>query len=129
MKVINRIVLLFILIIFIYGNIHVQYANDLSLSETIMQADKAVKSGDANTMNINQNTLKQSSAAIYNTLFALGVGIVVIIGAILGIKFIIASAEDRAQIKEMLIPYIIGSAVIFGAFTIWKITVSLLGQI
>ena len=36
------------------------------------------------------------------------------------------SIEEKAEIKTMLIPYIIGCVVVFGAFTIWKIVVDIL---
>ena len=48
-----------------------------------------------------------------------------IIGTVLGIKFMVASAEDKAEVKKALVPYIIGCAVIFGAFTIWNIAVNI----
>lgn len=48
-----------------------------------------------------------------------------LVGTIIGIQFMLASAEDKAKVKEALIPYIIGCAVIFGAFTIWSIAVKL----
>ena len=62
---------------------------------------------------------------IYNVLLAIGTSLAVIIGGILGIKFMIASAEDKAKIKEALVPYILGCVIIFGAFGIWKLTVSI----
>ena len=34
--------------------------------------------------------------------------------------------NERAKVKEVLIPYIAGCIVIFGAFTIWKIIVTIL---
>lgn len=37
----------------------------------------------------------------------------------------VASAEDKAKVKEALIPYIVGCIVIFGAFTIWSIAVNM----
>lgn len=46
-------------------------------------------------------------------------------GTIIGIQFIVASAEDKAKLKEALVPYIVGCIVIFGAFTIWSIVVNL----
>lgn len=49
-----------------------------------------------------------------------------IVGTVIGIQFMVASAEDKAKVKEALIPYIIGCAVIFGSFTIWSIAVRLL---
>ena len=48
-----------------------------------------------------------------------------IIAGILGIKFMIGSAEEKAQIKDALIPFVIGCIVIFGAFGIWKIFVTM----
>lgn len=48
-----------------------------------------------------------------------------IVGTIIGIQFMVASAEDKAKVKEALVPYIIGCIVIFGAFTIWSIAVNI----
>lgn len=46
-----------------------------------------------------------------------------LVGTIIGIQFMVASAEDKAKVKEALVPYVIGCAVIFGAFSIWKVAV------
>ena len=62
---------------------------------------------------------------IYSIIFPLGVVTTVIIGGILGIKFMIASAEDKAKVKESMIPYGIGCVVIYGAFGIWKIAIEI----
>lgn len=37
----------------------------------------------------------------------------------------IASAEDKAKVKEAIVPFIIGTAVIFGAFTIWSLVINI----
>lgn len=62
---------------------------------------------------------------IYNILLPLGVAVTVIIGGVLGIKFMMASAEDKAKVKESLVPYVIGCIAIYGAFGIWKICITL----
>lgn len=62
---------------------------------------------------------------IYNILFPLGIAITVIIGGVLGIKFMMASAEDKAKIKESMIPYVLGCVVIYGAFGIWKLAITI----
>ena len=49
----------------------------------------------------------------------------ILIGAILGIKFMIGSVEEKAEIKAALVPFIIGCVVVFGAFGIWKIVVTI----
>ena len=66
---------------------------------------------------------------IYMILMPLGVAITVIVGGILGIKFMIASAEDKAKIKELLVPYVIGCIVIYGALGIWKITIEVMDSV
>ena len=52
--------------------------------------------------------------------------IAVIVGIILGIKYMMASSEDKAQIKETLIPYVVSCVIMFGAFTIWKIVITII---
>lgn len=91
-----------------------QPAKDLS-GQTIM----------VNQAGLNETTLKNANATLFNVLLALGIALAVIIGAILGIKFMIASVEEKAQIKELLVPYIVGCIVVFGAFGIWKIVIEL----
>ena len=58
---------------------------------------------------------------IYNILLALGIIVAVVAGAILGVQFMVASADGKAELKERLVPYVVGCVVIFGAFGIWKI--------
>ena len=41
----------------------------------------------------------------------------------------IASTEERANIKQNMIPYIIGTVVILGALSIWKFLVDFLDGI
>lgn len=81
------------------------------------------KNGDDN--NINDDALQSTSAFLFRILVSIGIVIVFIVGTIIGIKFMIASAEDKAKVKEALVPFIIGTAVIFGAFTIWSLVINI----
>ena len=76
-----------------------------------------------------ENTIKKDSSSIFSFLLMVGTSLTVIIGAVLGIKFMMASAEDKAKIKEQMMPYVIGCIVIYGAVTIWYITVQILEKI
>ena len=49
-----------------------------------------------------------------------------IVGTILGIQFMTASAEDKAKVKEALIPFAVGCAVILGAFAIWSAVIDVM---
>ena len=66
---------------------------------------------------------------LYNILFPLGVATTVIVGGALGIKFMWASADDKAKIKESLIPYGVGCVVIYGAFGIWRIAIEIFSKL
>jgi len=75
---------------------------------------------------IQTEELKDMSNTLYNILLVVGIIVALIVGLILGIKFILGSIEEKAEIKAMVIPYIIGCVVVFGAFAIWQIVVDLL---
>ena len=58
---------------------------------------------------------------MYNILLAVGVAVAVIVGGIIGLRFMtVTSAEEKAEITKLLIPYLIGCIVVFGGFAIWR---------
>ena len=103
-----------------------------NISQANNGIDDVIKSGDEfiNRRNIliNKQELNEKQSFIYNSLFSVGVVLSVVIGGFLGIKFMLASAEDKAEIKQMLIPYVVGCIVIYGAFGIWKLIITILDQ-
>ena len=112
-------ILIIIAIVFVPTIVKADFIGDV-----ITQADNFVEEGESSTTTAPDETkIKSLSDIIYNILLTIGIVVAVIVGAILGIQFIIASAEDKAKIKEALIPYVIGCVVVFGAFTIWKMVV------
>lgn len=78
---------------------------------------------------INNADFKKTVANIGNILTSIGVALAVIIGAILGIQMMWGSIEQQVKVKEMLMPYAIGCIVIFGAFGIWKLAITIFSQI
>ena len=78
---------------------------------------------------VSEDTIKSGLTSAYNVLFGLGVILSVVVGLVLGIKFVLGSIEEQAKVKEMLIPYVLGCVVIFGAFGIWKLAVTILSSI
>lgn len=113
------IILTLILLLFQYS---CSFAS--SLSSIISGADGFISAGTGESP-ISDDSLKTLSNNIYNILLILGTVIAVIIGAILGIQFMVGSVEQKSKIKEALIPYFAGCAVIFGAFGIWKLAVNI----
>lgn len=86
------------------------------------------KGSEVNTV-INETELQNFSSDVYNLILSIGMVIAVVVGMVLGIQFMISSVEEKAKIKEILVAYFIGCAVLFGAFTIWKIVIGILGTI
>ena len=77
------------------------------------------------TVNLNGDKLESASNDIYNLLSSIGMIIAVVVGIILGITYMLVAAEEKAKVKESLIPYVIGCIVIFGAFGIWKLLINI----
>ena len=95
--------------------------------EIINEAKGFIEKGqDGSENRISSDNLKTMSNTIYNILLVTGIILAIIVGIIMGIKFIMGGVEEKAEIKAMLLPYVIGCIVVFGAFTIWKIFVDIL---
>lgn len=94
----------------------------------ISDADNFVQQG-GNVVSLNPDQLQTFSQTLYNILLTIGIVVAVIVGSILGIKFMAASVDEKAKVKQMLVAYIIGCAVVFGSFGIWKIVVTILQNI
>ena len=77
---------------------------------------------------INDTKLKEGSDLLFNSLLTIGTVAAVIVGAVLGIQFMVGSVEQKAKIKDSLIPYVAGCIVIFGAFGIWKLVITILNN-
>lgn len=54
-----------------------------------------------------------------------GVGIAVIILLVLGIKYMMGSAEEKADYKKSMIPYLVGAILIFAGTSIVNVVVQL----
>ena len=52
---------------------------------------------------------------IINLVATIGSGAAIIILIILGVKYMMGSAEEKAEYKKTLLPYIIGAVFVFGA--------------
>ena len=74
---------------------------------------------------IDERGLVTTSNYIYRALTAIAVVVAVAVAMILGIQFMVASADEKAKVKEAIIPFIVGCIVVFGAFTIWKMVVNI----
>ena len=107
------------------------FSDIFSLGEKFLQEGKqeVTKKGDTNELTINEEDIRKDASSIFNILFIIGTVLTVLVGGILGIKFMFAGIEEKAKIKEALVPYILGCIVIFGSVLIWRFVVTVLDQI
>ena len=113
-------ILFIIMIVFFYTS-NVTYAIDKVVSD----AESFIASRETEEGPLNEKSIIDTSDYVYNILFTIAVVIAFAIGIIIGIQFILGSAEEQAKVKETLIPYVIGVFVVFASFTIWKIVITI----
>lgn len=126
-KVISILLIVTTILALLFGLQSCTYATGHTAGEVIKEADGFIQKGQSGANGlITQEKLKELSDTIYNILLVVGIIAAVLIGVLLGIKFITAGVEGKAEVQKALIIYVMGCVVVFGAFTIWKIVVTVL---
>ena len=129
MKQISQTIVKVLLIILIINLIFIPTSEASFWGDIFNQGDDFIEDGKNQETPINGEDMKIQINQIYNILLALGVGLSVLVGAILGIKYMFGSIEEQVKVKETLFPYLIGCIIIFSAFAIWKIAIKVLSNI
>jgi hypothetical protein len=93
-----------------------------ALGDIISSGDTFLEKGEDK---VDKTALKTTSDIMYNMFLSIGVATAVIMAAVLGIKFMTSSIEGKAKVKEQLTIFIVGCVVVFGAFTIWSISINI----
>lgn len=121
--------IMLIMTVFIFSYNTVYAAEDITIDSVITDGKDFISSANKTSAPIGGGDLKNISDTIYNILLAVATVGAVIIAAILGIKFITGSAEEQVDVKKAMIPFIVGCAVAFGAFAIWKLILTLISTL
>ena len=138
----NMINILIIFILSIIINTNMVYAETSSLGDIFDIGSNFIEEGrkpapDIKTESgatikqpeMNYEELQKLSNTIYKIVLTSAIIVALIVGIYLGISMITASAAEKANIKEKIVPYVVGCAVAFGAFTIWQIVITILNKI
>lgn len=80
--------------------------------------------GEGNS-SANADKVVTLGATIVTIMQTVGVVVAVVILLILGIKYMVGSAEEKAEYKKTMIPYIVGAILIFAATTIVSVVYNL----
>lgn len=62
---------------------------------------------------------------IIGIITTVGVVVAVVVLLVLGIKYMMGSASEKAEYKKTMIPYLVGAILIFGASAITKVVVGI----
>jgi len=123
-KVLKKVLLMVLLLIILFTIIPIK--SNAGIESTLQGADDFLKLGKNNQQQgVNNTKLKDASDRMYNMLFGVGMLISLMATGVLGIKFMLASAEDKATLKEALVPFLVGTFIIFSSYGIWKVAVKL----
>ena len=119
-----KIFILSIFIIILLSN------NVFAFSTVFSTAESWIEDGLDNTgQTIDSENLKVQSGKIYNIFLAIATAIAVIVGAILGVKYMTAGIDQKVEVKESLFPYIVSCIVVFGSMGIWKLAVTIMNNV
>ncbi len=132
---VTNIIFKIIIIILIFQFMFIPVSNAGFWEDIKNSGEEFIKDGeeegkkDPEQAVVDQNQIVHTVNIIYNALLTLGISISVIIGAVIGIKLMTGSIEEQAKTKELLMPYVVGCVITFGAFGIWKIMMGVLSNI
>lgn len=104
-----------------------------ALEEIINMGENWVTTGkdvaETDQLTLDTSLLKTKLSAIYNVFLVAATIIAIIVGAILGVKFMAAGIDKKVEVKQALFPYLISCLVVFGSFGIWRLVVVLMSEI
>ena len=98
-----------------------------TIDDIMSGADSFVNEGESN-VSIDENLLGETAGFLYNMLLAFGIITAVIVGSILGIKYMIGSVEEKAEYNQNQLPYLISYELLLAAFGIWKLVINILSS-
>ena len=90
-----------------------------SIAGTVLAVDpNTVLNGLNGNGNVQTNDLTKVGNNIVTIIQVVGIVIAVIVLLVIGIKYMMGSASEKAEYKKTMIPYIIGAILLFAATTI-----------
>lgn len=133
-KIMNIVNIIIIVAVMITAFSNTTYAGAETVDDTMRGAQKFLEEGKdmshqiggQTETNVDFSELNNISKFIYNMLLGIALVAAVVVGMILGVKMMTAGIEEKAKIKETLVPYGVSCVVIFGAFGIWRLAVTIL---
>ncbi len=125
-KIVNRkLILIIMVLMLIISLIPIKSLAATSLSEMMGQARNFVNTGKNNSTNVDPKEIAEEFVPLGQILTTIGMGVMIAVTTFLGIKYLTASPEGQAKLKQQLIGLVVSGIVVFGAYYIWKLAVTI----
>ena len=97
-----------------------------SIAGTVLAVDpNTVLNGLDGNGNVQTNDLTKVGNNIVTIIKVVGIVIAVIVLLVIGIKYMMGSASEKAEYKKTMIPYIVGAVLIFAGTSLVRVIYSL----
>lgn len=128
-KNILKIVLVVITILFILSpNIYVSATSMPSGDELHDQANDFINKGQSSSK-IDVNKIAEIMKPLASLLLGIGTVVLVIVTAVMGVKYMSATPETRGKLKAQLIGIAVSAIVLFGAYGIWSLAYTIMSDL
>lgn len=102
----------------------------VAMLSTVVSAANNVNAADLagelhGTTTSASNSITGMGNQIIGIITTVGVVVAVVVLLVIGIKYMMGSASEKAEYKKTMIPYLVGAILIFGASAITKVVVSI----
>ena len=97
----------------------------LTLKEMQEKTEEFLTTGKEESGSIKTDGIFDDLVDMGSILTTIGAGVLVAVTLYMGIRFITATPEAQAKLKQQLIGLVVAGFVIFGAYFIWKIVINI----
>ena len=97
----------------------------LTLKDMQDKTQEFLTRGSNESKSIETDGIFDDLVGMGSILTTIGAGILVAVTLYMGIRFITATPEAQAKLKQQLIGLVVAGFVIFGAYFIWKIVINI----
>ncbi len=127
-KKIFSVMIIILLAFLVIGMIPVRATDFSSMKST---ADNFISKGEKEGAGkaIDPNEPVKGLMPIASILLGAGIAVAIVTGLIMGVKYMLSGADEKAKLKEKLIWWVISVAVMFGAVAITNIVINVMNSI
>ncbi len=124
----KKVIVIFVIFMLLIFCINVTTTYASSLGDVISGGKSFIDSSSGN-VEIDTSKLQDTSNSVYNILLMISFIVVAVVGIILGMKYMMAGVDEKADVKKSLVIFLIGCIVVYGSFGIWKVIVTALNTL